>query len=180
MRVARRFDFQSWGATAQVMQQDCSRKHVRAQMSFAAPPIAHANLLSLTKCELHGLADGLLAPEPWIIERCVEFVLADTLGVWHGRARAMMCRRLKHCDLGRTHRAALLGCILGRLADGSFSEQFKDQLRLALYLDPVQTYKVALASMSDRKAKHHARRYAAWALSHQGVPNALSQETHPK
>lgn len=147
--------------------------NVRVYMSFTKQPVIHANFPTLTKRELHDLADGLLVPEPWIVERCVGFILAETRGLWHGRARAIMCRRLKHCDLGRTHRTALLKCILGRLADGSFSEQFKDQLRLARHLDPEQTRKVAQACVSDPKVKSYAKRYAEWVLSHKGSPNAL-------
>jgi hypothetical protein len=125
-------------------------------------PAAHADLGSLSKPELHALADGLLQPEPWIVERCVAFVLAQTRGLWHGRARAMMCRRLKHCHLGRTHRTALVACITERLARGVFSEQFKDQLRLALSLDPAHTLAVAGTCLSSPKP--HVRRYAQWVL----------------
>ena len=51
-----------------------------------------------------------------------------------GRIRAL-ARRFKHCQLGRTHRDQLVACIARRLTEGNFSEQFKDQLRLALHLD---------------------------------------------
>jgi len=133
-------------------------------------PLPHAELASLSKLELHALADGLLRPEPWVIERCVEFVLAETQGVWHGRARAMMCRRLKHCSLGRTHRSQLVACITSRLANGLFSEQFKDQLRLAMHLDLEQTLEVCRKSLSSKRP--HVKRYAEWALSPEHVHNA--------
>lgn len=124
-------------------------------------PLARAEFASLSKLELHALVDGLLRPEPWVIDRCVEFVLAETQGVWHGRARAMMCRRLKHCSLGRTHRNQLVACITSRLANGSFSEQFKDQLRLAMRLDPEQTREVCRKSLTSKRP--HVKRYAVWA-----------------
>lgn len=127
---------------------------------------AHAALNALSKSELHALADGLLAPEPWIVERNIEFVLAETRGLWHGRARAMMCRRLKHCALGRTHRTALLECILARLAEGRFSEQFKDQLRLARHLDAGRTREAALACLADARTKDYVRRHARWLIDH--------------
>jgi hypothetical protein len=114
--------------------------------------------------ELHELADGLLLLEPGAVERCVEFILSETLGHWHGRARAMMCRRLKHCDLEPTHKARLLACITGRLAAGSFSEQFKDQLRLAMHLDLPRTFQACRECAASPKP--HVRRYAAWVLSH--------------
>ena len=126
-------------------------------------PAAHAEFQSLTKQQLHELADNLVLSESAVLDYCVEFVLSETKGLWHGRARAMMCRRLKHCQLGRTHRTKLLASILGRLESGEFSEQFKDQLRLALQLDLKQT--IAVCQRASSSPKLHVQRYAAWALS---------------
>ena len=126
---------------------------------------AHVQLQMLSKTDLHSLADGLLAPEPWIVDRCVEFVIAETDGHWHGRARAMMCRRLKHCDLGRTHRTQLLASILGRLDSGAFTEQFKDQLRLVIQLDLQRALETCRGAATS--AKPHVRRYAQWVLAHE-------------
>jgi hypothetical protein len=139
-------------------------------MPHTKTPLPHSEFGSLSKIELHALADDLLEPEPFAIERCVQFVLAETHGLWHGRARAMMCRRLKHCALGRTHRTQLLACITGRLANGDFSEQFKDQLRLALHLDLKQTLVVCSECTTSKKA--HVRRYAAWAMSPEHIHHA--------
>jgi hypothetical protein len=138
-------------------------------------PAAHSSLGSLSKYELHLLADGLLEPEPWIVERCVEFVLAETRGLWHGRARAMMCRRLKHCELSRTHRTTLLACITERLASGDFSEQFKDQLRLALHIDTAKTHAVCRECAAS--ARPYVRQYAAWALSPERLQNARPNQS---
>ena len=130
---------------------------------MARVPVEHAEFATLSKRELHALADRLIAQELVAVEYCVAFVLAETKGHWHGRARAMMCRRLKHVELGRTNRTKLLACILERLESGEFSEQFKDQLRLALHLDRAQSLRVCeSATTSDRP---HVRRYAQWALS---------------
>jgi hypothetical protein len=109
------------------------------------------------------MADALQSCEPVIVQSCVDFVLAETRGLWHGRARAMMCRRLKHCHLGRTHRTALVDCITGRLVRGAFSEQFKDQLRLAMHLDLVATLAICRACLQSPKP--YVRRYAEWATS---------------
>jgi hypothetical protein len=122
-----------------------------------------AELPLLSKQELHRLADGLLEGDPWCVDRCIEFVLAETKGLWHGRARAMMCRRLKHCDFGRTNRRKLVSCILSRLRTGNFSEQFKDQLRLALSLDRPYTLQQCELALQSEVA--HVRRYAAWLLA---------------
>ena len=74
----------------------------------------------------------------------------------------MMCRRLKHCDLGRSSRTELINCILNRLREGTFSEQFKDQLRLALHLNRQRTLQVCLEALASKKA--HVARYGAWAI----------------
>ena len=131
-------------------------------------PIEHAEFSTLSKQELHALADRLAEHEPVAVDDCVEFVLAETKGHWHGRARAMMCRRLKHCELGQSNRTKLLTCILRRLRSGEFSEQFKDQLRLALHLDTKQTLSACESAISSDRP--HVRRYAAWALSLPRVP----------
>jgi len=119
----------------------------------------------MSKSELHELADGLLRSEPWAVVRCVEFILAETRGLWHGRARALMCRRLKHCELTPGQKERLVAGITGRLAAGDFSEQFKDQLRLALHLDGPRTF--AAARECAARPMLHVRRYAVWVLSHQ-------------
>ena len=117
---------------------------------------------TLSKAELHELADGLLNSEPLAVDRCIGFVLAESQGLWHGRARAMMCRRLKHCHLGKAHRTDLVHGITQRLLQGRFSEQFKDQLRLALRLD--KPYTLAMCERCLISPKAYVRRYAEWAI----------------
>ena len=126
-------------------------------------PAAHAEFDSFSKQQLHELADQQLTFVSLAIEYCVEFVLAESKGLWHGRARAIMCRRLKHCKLGRTHRTKLVACILGRLQSGEFSEQFKDQLRLALHLDSKQVLEACERVLPNPKP--HVGRYVTWIIS---------------
>lgn len=143
---------------------------MRSDLTRAISPEAHAEFSSLTKAELHAMADDLLACDPFHVQRCVDFVLAETKGLWHGRARAMMCRRLKHCPLGRTYRTALLACITQRLSSGQFSEQFKDQLRLALHLDSAQTLAVCRDCLDN--AKPYVQRYARWTIALHALQNS--------
>ena len=131
-------------------------------------PSPHADLVFLSKTDLHFLADGLILKNQWSIDRCVDFVIAETKGVWHGRARAMMCRRLKHCALGRKQRAQLVEAISERLVSGEFFQQFKDQLRLAIRLDMETTS--AAARKTLKSSKSYAVRYAQWVLSHENLP----------
>jgi hypothetical protein len=130
-------------------------------------PAPHADLAFLSKRDLHTLADGIILEDQWSIDRCVDFVTSETKGLWHGRARAMMCRRLKHCALGRKQRSQLVEAISERLASGEFSEQFKDQLRLVMHLDMDATSAAAHKALKTNKS--HAVRYAQWVLSHENL-----------
>ena len=118
----------------------------------------------LDKLELHALCDRLLAGDSDAIEECVAFIEAETMGVWHGRARAMMARRLKHCPLSQPQRRRVVRAILDRLVSGRFSEQFKDQLRFVLHVAPEKAFTVARSCQGA--AADHIRRYATWILSH--------------
>ena len=123
----------------------------------------------LSKGDVIHLADELKSGSVEAIEKAVRFVCADTEGLWHGRGRAMMCRRMKHLELPRAHRDRLVGTILGRLETGHFSEQFRDQLRLAMQLDERKSFAVAQKVVSSDR--DYVRRYAKWILSHQEVAN---------
>jgi hypothetical protein len=122
---------------------------------------------SFTRKELADLAERLLGQDPIAIEWCVTFVEAETHGLGHGRARARMARRLKHCRLSKQQQDRLVRTITNRLVNGTFSEQFKDQLRLAIHLDPTQACSTAKDCQSA--AAEHVRRYAAWILSRDRV-----------
>lgn len=119
-----------------------------------------------SKQELRALADLMVEQESVTIDCCVEFVVAETKGNGHGRVKALMCRRLKHCTLSRTSQTKLLVCILQRLQSGKFSEQFKDQLRLAMHLDLKQTSATCVRAASSEFT--HVRRYAEWVLMSTG------------
>ena len=134
--------------------------------SAAEPPADGFN--TFDKSDLHQLADRLLLDESPAIATCIEFIEAETKGIWHGRARAMMCRRLKHCSLNPSQRTRLFSCITERFRSGHFSEQFRDQLRLALHLDSKRVFAVARSCAHDHR--DYIRRYADWLLTH--IPNA--------
>lgn len=122
-------------------------------------------LEGLSKLELQELADGLLREVPITTSFCVEFVCSETRGVWHGRARAMMCRRIKHISLDTKQSRRLVVCVVNRLTSGRFSEQFKDQLRLVLFLDSATLFE---AARDCRFSKFlHVRGYAEWVSRHE-------------
>jgi len=117
------------------------------------------------KYDLIALCDRLLADDPDAVEECVAFLEAETFGLWHGRARAVMARRLKHRPLSKSQQQRVARAVLGRLVRGRFSEGFKDQLRLVLHLDPERAFVSARGVPAG--APEHARRYAAWVLAHE-------------
>lgn len=119
----------------------------------------------LSKTQLHELADGILREDPTAIASCVDFVCSESSGLWHGRARAMMCRRLKHCPITDEQHNRLVACIIKRLTTGQFSEQFRDQLRLALQLDPERIFSAAKACHSG--TSDHVNRLSTWVFLHQ-------------
>ena len=125
----------------------------------------------LDKISLHRMADGLLSCNNEAKDRCVKFMLAETRGSWHGRARAIMCRRLKHCDVGHEQRRQLVDCIMNRLVTGDFSEQFRDQLRLAIHLEPERAFMLAHNCFA-KASKVHIRRLAAWVIEHEESDHA--------
>jgi hypothetical protein len=120
---------------------------------------------NLTKDQLHELADRLLHDDHAAIAESVAFLEAETRGVWHGRARALLARRLKHCPLSLEQQTRLSEAITRRLVTGNFSEQFKDQLRLVLHLDRAQVF--ATARNCTHHPKAYVRRYAEWILAHE-------------
>lgn len=130
---------------------------------------------SMSKVQVRTLADSLLGAEPNAVETCVRFVCAETVGLWHGRGRAMMCRRLKHIQLDQDQKKRLTDCILHRLSTGRFSEQFRDQLRLALHLDVRGTFAAAKRALDG--GKPHVQRYAQWVLSHEGLETLADEPT---
>ncbi len=124
-----------------------------------------SNFESLAREELRALCDRLLTDDSNAVEECIAFIEAETMGLWHGRARAMMARRLKHCRLSLPQRTRVVRAILDRLVSGRFSEQFKDQLRFVLQVAPERAF--AVARSCQGAAAEHVRRYATWILSHE-------------
>jgi hypothetical protein len=116
--------------------------------------------------ELRALAAGLLNDDATARDHSIDFVLEDSRGHGHNRIRALMCRRLKHCKLTESQSRRLFDKISERLIQGNFTEQFKDQLRLARHLDAAKLHQTAQAAL--KIPKDHVRRYAYWILEASG------------
>lgn len=113
-----------------------------------------------TRLELRALGKRLDSREPGAVDEAVKFLLGESRGLWHNRARAMFARRLKHFTLASDQADALVACICARLERGNFTEQFLDQVRLALQLDHARVFHAAQNSLSS--PSDHVRRYAEW------------------
>lgn len=117
---------------------------------------------SLTKMELHQLVNEVHQQNRDAISRAVEFVCAESLGLWHNRARAKLCRHFKNHPPSNEERKRMVEAICSRLVQGHFYEQFKDQLSMAIRFAPDRmTDAAAEAAQSD---KDYVRRYASWVV----------------
>jgi len=115
---------------------------------------------SLTKPELHSLIDDVKHGDPDATSRATVFVASESFGMWHNRARAKLCRYFKNHPPPDDQCKRMLDAIIDRLIDGRFSEQFKDQLSMAIRFAPERMADaVTVASSSDRG---YIRRYADW------------------
>ena len=112
------------------------------------------------KVALGELVARLRAGDPAAVGPCVDFVCTETRGYWHNRARAAICRCLKHVPLDPADAARLVSVVLARLRAGAIPQQFRDQLRLALLLDPEAARVAARDVATDER--EYVRRFAAW------------------
>jgi hypothetical protein len=108
--------------------------------------------MKIEKQDLHRLADQLRDTDRETIESCIRFVESDSEGTWHGRARAMICRRFKHLELPKEGADRLVVSILRQFEDGRFAEQFRDSLRLALKLDLDATINLSRRLAKDSRS----------------------------
>ena len=97
------------------------------------------------------------------VEEAVVFCRAESRGLWHGRARAKICRNLKTRNIAPQFQDLLVETISSRLANGNFSQQFKDQLTMAIRFRPQQMQ--ACATLALESPKTYVQRYARWVLN---------------
>ncbi|HEY9671895.1 MAG TPA: hypothetical protein V6D11_10650 [Waterburya sp.] len=110
------------------------------------------------------LTNRLLLNDPDAVETSIKFIESNSQDGGHGRVRALMCRRLKHCTLSQQQRTRLVRYVVERLCTGAFAQQFKDELRLILFLDAPALFEAALKSLTDER--EYVRRHAEWILAH--------------
>ena len=118
---------------------------------------APRDIRDLAANELHELIENTKAGSPDAIQSSVRFVVAESFGYWHNRARAKLCRhfknhppQLKECD-------RMVNAIFGRLTSGNFYEQFKDQLSMAIRFNREKMTKAA--NIAIKSEREYIRRY---------------------
>ena len=96
------------------------------------------------------------------IEEAVVFATKESFGLGHGRTRAKICRNLKNRCRSQGLQDLLVQAIYSRLLMVNFSEQFKDQLAMAIRFRP---YEMAVcAKQACESPKDYVRRYGQWVL----------------
>lgn len=86
------------------------------------------------------------------LQEAVNFIAGNSRAVGDNRRRALLARRLKHVPLAAAQQEWLLMHILEKFRAGAIDEQFMDQLRLCLRLDPVRTLRCARNLQHSDKA----------------------------
>ena len=126
-------------------------------------PTQLAAFETMARVAVRALADRVLDGAPDAVESCGRCGWAETQGLWHGRGRALMCRRMKPVALSRAQRWRLVRASFQRLASGHFAEQCRDQRRLAIQVAQAAPFQVARCAF--KSAKDSVRRLAPWVLS---------------
>lgn len=121
---------------------------------------------ALTKVELHTLILEVNRGDVEATSKAVVFVSTESFGMWHNRARAKLCRHFKNHPPTEEEKKRMVDVIIDRLISGKFSEQFKDQLAMAIRFAPNRMTEAA--SVAFVSPKDYVRRYGAW------IQNALS------
>ena len=118
---------------------------------------ATRDIRDLTKGQLHDLIDDAKAGDSDAIKQAIAFILVESFGYWHNRARAKLCRHFKNHPPSPKQCDRLVDAICRRLISGNFHEQFKDQLSMAIRFNRDRMEKCGnIALKSDRE---HVVRY---------------------
>jgi len=134
-------------------------------MSFLKPAESYA------KAELNDMIERVKRGDRSLVYELVVFTLAESWGIWHGRARAKICRYLRNHPPDATLQSKLVDTVCTRLETGRFSQQFRDQLRMAIRFSADRMRLLADSLLSSEKM--YIRRSAAWVLQRIASHDAL-------
>ena len=126
----------------------------------------------LSKGDLRDLIACVKNGDQSAIDKSIDFIVADSLGMWHNRARAKLCRYFKNEAPNKEQQRRLVDKIKSRLLNGDFHEQFKDQLGMATNFDPRELQQAA--EIAIKNEKRYIRKYAKWVLNR--IENSTSSK----
>ena len=99
----------------------------------------------LTKSQLHNLIDETKVCNLEAIGQSVAFVLTESFGYWHNRARAKLCRHFKNQRPSPQRSDKMVDAVCGCLLSGNFYEQFTHQVSKAIRFNPKRDLFLRLA-----------------------------------
>ena len=109
------------------------------------------------------------------VVRSIDFLIRESLGVWHNRARAKLCRFFKNHPPESDECARLVDAVCRRLLTGQFYEQFSDQLSMAIRFD--RDRMAESAAVAVKSEREYIRRYGARILhAIDSIPRTPSSE----
>ena len=116
----------------------------------------------LSKGDLRSLVADTKTGDMSAVGRSVEFVIHESFGNWHNRARAKLCRFFKNHPPDEDECARMVDAVCTRLITGKFYEQFNDQLSMAIRFDCERMTKTAFVAANSER--DYIRRYGARVL----------------
>ena len=128
--------------------------------------------------ELNELIERVKLCDVDAIEEAVVFTVKESFGLWHGRARAKICRNLRSRTIPRGFQDLLVQAISNRLLAGDFSEQFKDQLAMAIRFRPFEM--AQCAKQACESPKDYVQRYGQWVLEKLSRTQPLSPNANER
>ena len=124
------------------------------------PLFAELWIRSLLKSDLNALIADVKRGDTEAISQAVIFVSCESFGLGHNRARAKLCRYFKNHPPSSSECDRMVEVIVNRLLTGEFSQQFKDQLSMAIRFSPERLQRAA--SLALNSERDYIRRYGSW------------------
>ena len=93
-------------------------------------PTADENEWFGYKRALYQIADGLLVGDRACIELAIRYIELRWIGSYSGYIRALLARRLKHVDLGKSEQKRLIRHFENIVANGDYTAEFREYEKL--------------------------------------------------
>ena len=115
---------------------------------------------------IESISEGLKTGDKDFVELAIQFFEDDQIFHQSGRKKAKIARRLKHCNLTSIQKNRILDSLERRFLSGSFSDQYKDHLRLGMKLSPERMVEMALEGKKSKK--QYIAKLSDWIITNLG------------